>query len=316
LWIVLTLIVLAFAYKKRHRLLPQILIILIITDLFFFARGNIFTTNRHNLQIPAFDFGLDRYLSLSDTAAYLGIPVYWNHLRVRQPFAPDLSSQELIDFSQLKTELAAFPADLNLLSPPQFNLSGYSAVVLNSFARYFSSDSINSIKIDNILDSRVTGLGVNYYISNYPKDYLATTPGLKLINDNPRIYQTADYHPRAFYQQNQNLPQIISYQPNRIVINTNTASDDQLVLTDSYYPGWTATIDQQPVEITPYHQAFRQIRLPAGQHTVEFIYRPVSFYTGAIISLIFAIFIILIFIPAPIKQKLPLNKISKFLHYN
>ena len=57
-------------------------------------------------------------------------------------------------------------------------------------------------------------------------------------------------------------------------------------MTDSYFPGWTATIDG--VE-TPLHRAdyaFRAIDIPHGTHQVKLEYWPRSFSWGLALSLL------------------------------
>ena len=58
-----------------------------------------------------------------------------------------------------------------------------------------------------------------------------------------------------------------------------------LVLTDAYYPGWTATVDGQPAEIERADIMFRAVKVPAGQHRVELRYQPQSFSLGLLISI-------------------------------
>ena len=61
--------------------------------------------------------------------------------------------------------------------------------------------------------------------------------------------------------------------------------DGYLVLTDAYYPGWIATVDGQPAHIERADILFRAVKVPAGQHRVEFRYQPQSFAIGAVISI-------------------------------
>jgi len=59
-----------------------------------------------------------------------------------------------------------------------------------------------------------------------------------------------------------------------------------LVLSETYFPGWTATVNGQATKILPAYHAFRAVYLPAGEHTVAFSYKPVSFSIGIIVSII------------------------------
>jgi len=59
-----------------------------------------------------------------------------------------------------------------------------------------------------------------------------------------------------------------------------------LVFTDTYYPGWTATVDETPAEIFPAYGAFRAVVVPKGEHTVTFEYFPRSFQIGLALSVI------------------------------
>src|SRR5262249_61026881 len=76
------------------------------------------------------------------------------------------------------------------------------------------------------------------------------------------------------------------YLPGRVVVETSGARGGLLVLTDQYYPGWQATVDGTPATIVRADYLFRGVRVPGGDHRVEFVYRPSSFRTGATISLL------------------------------
>jgi hypothetical protein len=59
-----------------------------------------------------------------------------------------------------------------------------------------------------------------------------------------------------------------------------------VVLADSYYEGWQATVDGAPAPIYPTNHLFRGVPVPAGRHRVRFEYRPWSFTVGAAGSLV------------------------------
>jgi hypothetical protein len=62
-----------------------------------------------------------------------------------------------------------------------------------------------------------------------------------------------------------------------------------LVLDDSYYPGWQATVNGRSAKIVPANENFRAVAVTPGVDTVDFRYRPASFRIGAILSLLTAV---------------------------
>lgn len=82
------------------------------------------------------------------------------------------------------------------------------------------------------------------------------------------------------------IAQIITYRPNHVIIQVETATEGLLILTDTYAPGWQAKIDSTAVPIYIADYTFRAVVVPAGTHHVEFLYQPLSFYGGAAASLL------------------------------
>ena len=79
---------------------------------------------------------------------------------------------------------------------------------------------------------------------------------------------------------------IVIDEPNRVEIEAELAEDGMLVLVDSWFPGWQATVDGEGLEILPVNHLFRGVRLPAGRHRVIFRYRPWTVPTGAAASVL------------------------------
>ncbi|GAB4539094.1 MAG: hypothetical protein Kow0063_27600 [Anaerolineae bacterium] len=78
--------------------------------------------------------------------------------------------------------------------------------------------------------------------------------------------------------------QIVDYAPEKISLVATSDAPGYLLLTDTFYPGWRASVDGQPVEILRADLAFRAVRLERGTHRVEFWYWPASVRWGVWIS--------------------------------
>lgn len=63
------------------------------------------------------------------------------------------------------------------------------------------------------------------------------------------------------------------YAPERVVIHTRSHAPALLVLSDTHYPGWRATVDGADAPIYRTNVAVRGVAVPAGEHTVTFTYR-------------------------------------------
>jgi hypothetical protein len=80
--------------------------------------------------------------------------------------------------------------------------------------------------------------------------------------------------------------QVVASEPDRVIVRTRTTAPALLVLADNYYPGWKATVGDQPATVHRVNHTFRGVEVPAGDHEVVFRFRPAPFYAGAWISLL------------------------------
>ena len=89
--------------------------------------------------------------------------------------------------------------------------------------------------------------------------------------------------------------ELVSYGPNKVILNCKTAQDVFLYASDTFYPGWRAYVDGQRTEILRADLAFRAVKVPPGEHTIVFRYVPISFYVGLLVTAIgFVLFGLLI----------------------
>jgi len=72
---------------------------------------------------------------------------------------------------------------------------------------------------------------------------------------------------------------------NRIGFEARLSQDGYVFLNEIHYPGWTATVDGEPVEILRANAIFRALWVPAGTHQIEFRFWPRFLIPGAVISL-------------------------------
>jgi hypothetical protein len=79
---------------------------------------------------------------------------------------------------------------------------------------------------------------------------------------------------------------ITEYANRSVTIDVNSACAGLLVLSDEYYPGWTATVNGKDANIYATDLALRGVPVPAGHSTVEFSYQPASLHDGVALAII------------------------------
>ena len=90
---------------------------------------------------------------------------------------------------------------------------------------------------------------------------------------------------------------IVRDQAHVVEVEANLEVDGFLILADSFYPGWKATVDGRPVDILPANHLFRGTPVPAGSHRIRFEYAPESYRLGKLLTLGGAVFFLLGIVP-------------------
>ena len=80
----------------------------------------------------------------------------------------------------------------------------------------------------------------------------------------------------AVVQGNTSIVQLESYEPNELSYDVNSDKGGILVFSEIYYPGWTATVDGQPVELGRVNYVLRAMNVKAGKHAVTLSFKPAS----------------------------------------
>ncbi|RMH71961.1 MAG: hypothetical protein D6675_05445 [Gemmatimonadetes bacterium] len=90
--------------------------------------------------------------------------------------------------------------------------------------------------------------------------------------------------------------QVTDFDIHQITLHANIAQECLLVLSEvNYPPGWHAYINGEKVDIYKTNYALRSIRVPAGEHTIEFKFQDPPFRAGVISGSVALLFILLVF---------------------
>ena len=79
---------------------------------------------------------------------------------------------------------------------------------------------------------------------------------------------------------------LTAYEPNELKYDVNSSKGGVLVFSEIYYPGWTATVDGQPVEVGRVNYVLRALQLKPGKHQVVLQFFPKSVDTTETIAYI------------------------------
>lgn len=129
-----------------------------------------------------------------------------------------------------------------------------------------------------------------------PRAFMLGHASLCSPSDNPR-QALAELNPRdrvlvehdvlpSGPRQDFHEAEIKEYSANRVVVHAELDAAGYLVLSDAWYPGWTATVDGQPAPVFRANLNFRAVALSPGTHRVTMQFRPPGFVFGLIATCI------------------------------
>ena len=98
----------------------------------------------------------------------------------------------------------------------------------------------------------------------------------------------------AIAQDTASVVTITEYEPNRLKYYVNTGKGGVLVFSEIYYPGWTATVDGEPVELGRVDYILRALNIKPGKHEVELAFFPTSVNTTETIAYLAYVVLLLI----------------------
>ena len=187
--------------------------------------------------------------------------------------------QELIEFHISKGNMNV----LNMLNTKYF-ITQNGRAQLNPGA-LGNAWFVNNIEVVNNADQEIAAL------TNF-------NPSEKLIIDQRFSENLIDLN--DFFSGTINLD---SYKPNYLKYNSNSSNDGLAVFSEIYYSdGWNAYIDGEKSEHFRANYVLRAMKIPAGNHIIEFKFEPSSYLNGEKISLASSISLLLLLFLALFKE--------------
>ncbi len=88
----------------------------------------------------------------------------------------------------------------------------------------------------------------------------------------------------AVKQDSTSVVKLTSYMSDRLTYDVNSSKGGVIVFSEVYYPGWTATVDGQPVELGRVNYLLRAVNVAPGKHKIELAFHPKSVTTTETIA--------------------------------
>lgn len=182
--------------------------------------------------------------------------------------AEGVNPLRLKSYSQFMAEASRIPAEGYSVSVPSIYLDEKSPPELFQAA---SSPDLEKLGL----------LNVKYIVSNYPMNISSQING---EFGTAYVYLNPLYRERVWLSQSGSV--VVQYwSPDLIIVEVDSPTNQMVVFSEVYYPGWKAKVNGQSVPVEVVDGLLRGIEVLTGKYTIEMQFRPLSFYIGLGLSL-------------------------------
>ncbi len=263
----LTSIILMFIFKKITINTFKILIIFLsLFDLFIFGQTFIRTESPKGI----FKADNERKIIMGDKSLYRVFDMEGQLQGLQNDLIPNVTGVHSLYLSALENYIYKVG--------PHFN---------QKYESFFLFSDIYNPEILKLLN--VKYIITNKLLNNRNLRLILSDNGsflYELINTYPRIYFSSTKDEKGYYipEQTDNSVRIISYTPNKIELYVDVKKSERLILSEIYYPGWKAYVNSKEEQIEKVNDIFKSVHVKNGQYKIKFVYDPLSFRLGALVS--------------------------------
>jgi hypothetical protein len=309
-WLVTLLIVLGVLARGRAHAVAGILSGLALGELFVAAylmpmpfnrltAREAFTEPRVAIQYMldhAGDGAPARYLSIAGTGY---IPADSSSIEAAHADLRPEAMFDLLEATKLKDVVAP---NLGMVwRLPSVDGFGGGVLPLEAYTAFTGQQLVDQPATDGRLRETMDGVTAEAlaWLAGADVRYIIVEPSVDIVDDEWMLVAAGDVKLYAFTGESERtrlvLPPesgepvsgtatITEYAPEALTIVTDSPRDGALWLMDTYYPGWRATIDGEPVQIERVAGNFRQVQVPAGEHVIEMTFRPTSWPAALVVG--------------------------------
>jgi hypothetical protein len=214
----------------------------------------------------------------------------------RRPFPnldPDAYREMLANrqFRVASDRIAPYPTELRHvgLASPQGSDPLLSAAYSNFADSHGLQREDRIIHIPPADERQLKQLGVRYYITTEGMPdhlrYLSRHPRFRHVGKPEgwnRVFEYLDAQPPYRFAAGET--ELLNWEPRHRRFRVRSPNGGDFVLVEQMFPGWSARVDGQLVQIDRAEGVFQSIRIAPGEHEVRFDYHSSSLRTGAWIS--------------------------------
>jgi hypothetical protein len=173
-------------------------------------------------------------------------------------------------------------------------------------------DSANAARYVNVQSGSLLnnpGVLPRAYFPPYVRDVASDPESVAALETlDPHVGSTVAGPHAPVRQDASATAEIVSRTEQSYDVRYRAASPSLLKLTDSWFPGWHATLGGAELPLVRVDHAFMGVVLPAGSGVVRFAYRPRFFWYGAALSLVAAAVLALVaWRVFPIRRRAPIH---------
>jgi len=215
---------------------------------------------------------------------------------------------DLIDYIHSRGEAVRIEYDDNQIP---YNIGDWYGI--ETFNAYTASATNNILRMDLFSARGKRFFGIKYYLGKTAP----TTGGTEVFTGKSglKVFENSDAFPRAWSVHKvqsvsdpnldargtaiipaQPLPSLSAcdrledsvqmplHTPNYVRITAHLKCRGMVILTDTWFPGWRATVDGKPAEIYPAYGGVRGVVVDGGEHVIEMRYLPWTVILGALLT--------------------------------